>query len=102
MVEDAPPINGEQLIECFVGIWEAGAAQTVESLAPIIGRTPTPDQFETLTWALYEADKGHRRSVPERRHHPPTDVRPVASFTGCRTSTPGSPQPSASPRWPGS
>ncbi len=55
VVEDAPPINGEQLIECFIRIWEAGTAQTVESLVPIIGKAPTPDQFETLTWALYEA-----------------------------------------------
>lgn len=55
VAEDAPPINGEQLLESFIGIWEAGTAQTVESLAPIVGRTPTPDQFETLTWALYEA-----------------------------------------------
>jgi len=55
VVEDAPPLNGEQLLECFTTIWEAGAAQTVEALAPIVGKAPAPEYFETLTWALYEA-----------------------------------------------
>jgi amidase len=55
VVEDAPPLNGETLIDCFTSIWEAGAAQTVEQLRQVVGKEPTPDQFETLTWALYEA-----------------------------------------------
>ena len=55
VVEASPPLNGEQIIDAFTAMWEGGAAQTVEATGPLLGKQPTPDQFETLTWALYEA-----------------------------------------------
>ena len=55
LVEGSPPINGEQLTDAFIAMWEAGTAQGIDSLAPLLGKKPTPDEFEPLTWALYEA-----------------------------------------------
>jgi amidase len=55
VVEASPPLNGEQIIDSFTAMWEGGAAQTVEAAAPLLGKLPTPDEVETLTWALYEA-----------------------------------------------
>ncbi|HSP55145.1 MAG TPA: amidase family protein [Dehalococcoidia bacterium] len=53
--EASPPVNGELLIEAFVALWEGGTAQGIDSIAPLVGKKPTPDEFEPLTWALYEA-----------------------------------------------
>jgi amidase len=54
IVEAAPPIDGEQLTQAFLAVWGAGAAQTVDAIGRIAGRTPSPDYFEPLTWALVE------------------------------------------------
>jgi amidase len=62
LVEASPPINGEQLTDAFIAMWEAGTAQGIDSLAPLLGKTPTPDEFEPLTWALYEA--GQKVTAP--------------------------------------
>ncbi len=52
--EAAPKISGPLLTEMFLAVWYAGCAMTVEGMTFVTGRKPTPDQFETLTWALYE------------------------------------------------
>jgi amidase len=52
--EAAPPIDPEQLIEAFTAIWTSGNVFTIGSLAELAGRQPSADQFETLTWLLYE------------------------------------------------
>ncbi len=62
VVEGAPPVNGEQLTDAFIATWEAGTAQGIDSLAPLLGKVPTPDEFEPLTWALYEA--GQKVTAP--------------------------------------
>lgn len=55
VTEASPPINGEQLVDSFIPMWEAGTTQGIDALAPLLAQTPKPDQFETLTWTLYEA-----------------------------------------------
>jgi len=35
-------------------LWSAGCASTIDGLGLATGRTPSRDQFEPLTWALYE------------------------------------------------
>lgn len=55
--EASPAINGEQLVQAFITIWAAGCAWTIDSMAMTIGRTPTADQFEPVTWSLYEQGK---------------------------------------------
>ena len=52
--EGSPPINGEQLEDAFIAMWEAGVTSGIDGAAQLLGKTPSPDQFEPLTWALYE------------------------------------------------
>ena len=57
VVEASPPVNGEQLIPAFTALWSAGNVWGIDSIAMLTGKTPTKDQFEILTWALYEQGK---------------------------------------------
>jgi len=52
--EASPEVNGQLFSQAFIGLWMGGCAWTVDGLALATGRKPTPDQFEILTWALYE------------------------------------------------
>jgi amidase len=54
VVEAAPSVPGEQLVQPFLTVWAAGCAIDLDDLALLTGRTATPDQVEPLTWALYE------------------------------------------------
>jgi amidase len=54
VVEASPEVDGEQLTRGFMTLWSAGCAWTIDDWARRIGRTPTAEQFEALTWALYE------------------------------------------------
>jgi amidase len=54
LVEAAPEINGELVTQAFMVLWSAGCAWTIDGMGFVTGRTPNPDQFEPLTWALYE------------------------------------------------
>lgn len=44
----------ESLVQSFTVAWAAGSVDTIDTWAQTTGRTPTPDQFEPLTWAFYE------------------------------------------------
>jgi amidase len=57
VVEDSPPINGDDLIQSFTILWGAGTAETIDTVATLTGRQPKPEDFEVLTWALYETGK---------------------------------------------
>jgi amidase len=52
--EAAPGIDGERFSKAFLTIWSVGCARAIEGNAILLGRRPTPDQFEELTWALAE------------------------------------------------
>jgi amidase len=54
VVEASPPLNGPMMVQTFTTVWAAGCALTIDGTAMTTGRTATQDQFETLTWALYE------------------------------------------------
>lgn len=54
VTEASLEIPGELLTQCFMTLWSAGCAWMIDGVAQSSGRTPTPDQFETLTWALYQ------------------------------------------------
>ena len=54
VVEAAPEVNGELVTRAFMALWSSGCAWTIDGLGLAKGRTPTQDQFEPLTWALYE------------------------------------------------
>ena len=54
VVEAAPEVNGEWVTKNFMVLWSAGCVWTIDGLGLATGQTPTQDQFEPLTWALYE------------------------------------------------
>jgi amidase len=51
-------VDVEALTPMFMTLWSAAQAWTAAGMAMITGKTPTPDQFEPLTWALMEMGKG--------------------------------------------
>jgi amidase len=63
VVEAHLEIPGELLTQCFMTLWSAGCAWMIDGMAQPSGRTPTPDQFETLTWGLYEMGRTQTASA---------------------------------------
>jgi len=61
--EATPAIDGEVLTDAFSTVWSAGCTWTIDSFAHALGRVPTLDQFEPLTWALYQ--RGQRRTASD-------------------------------------
>jgi amidase len=53
----------ELLLQSFIPVWASGAVLGIEALARQSGRTPQPELFEPLTWALYEM--GRSLALPE-------------------------------------
>ncbi len=54
VVEDAPPVDTEQLTPAFLTVWASMVAAGVDGLPVLTGMTPDPDSFEPLTRALAE------------------------------------------------
>ncbi len=54
VVEAAPVLEAEKITPMFMVVWAAGMGWTIDGLAMVMGKTPTPDQFEPGTWALYQ------------------------------------------------
>jgi amidase len=52
--EASPEVNGQLFSQAFIGLWTGGCAWTIDGLSLATGRKPSPEQFEPLTWALYE------------------------------------------------
>jgi amidase len=55
--------NEEMLAQTFMTIWSSGTVLAIDKLAGLMGREPTPDAFEPLTWALYEM--GRQQNVSQ-------------------------------------
>lgn len=55
--EASPPIPGQQLIDSFTLLWAAGNTWTIDTFATLTGKQPKEEDFEILTWALYEMGK---------------------------------------------
>lgn len=62
VVEAAPAVDGELVYQAFTTLRMGGHAWIIDSMALATGRTPTPDQFEPLTWALYEMGRQYSAS----------------------------------------
>jgi len=54
VVEAAPEVNAFLLVRAFSSVWWSGVAAGIDAFALVTGRVPAQDQFEPLTWALYE------------------------------------------------
>ncbi|MGE5252368.1 MAG: amidase [Planctomycetaceae bacterium] len=61
--EIALPVNRELTTKTFMVLWSAGCAWTIDGLALAARKAPSPDQFEPLTWALYEMGKKQSASA---------------------------------------
>jgi amidase len=55
--EVVPPVDRNLITQAFMVLWSSGCAWTIDGLAMAMRKTPTPDEFEPLTWALYEMGK---------------------------------------------
>jgi len=51
-------VDVEALTPMFMTLWSAAQAWTAAGMAMVTGKTPAPDQFEPLTWALIEMGRG--------------------------------------------
>lgn len=52
--EAAPRIEPGVFGQSFIAVWAAGCTASIDGMAFLTGRAPMADQFEPLTWALYE------------------------------------------------
>lgn len=57
LVEASPPVNGEQLQDAFITMWEAGVANAIDAVCMMTGQQPGTCEVEPLTRTLYEAGK---------------------------------------------
>jgi len=55
--EASPPLEQPTLIPAFMTLWSANLAAGIDGGSKLMGRTPTEDQFEGLTWGLYQMGK---------------------------------------------
>lgn len=55
--EAAPGIDGGMVSSAFSAVFMAGHATMIDGFAMLNGRTPTEQDFEGLTWALYQYGK---------------------------------------------
>jgi amidase len=52
--EDHPKVEGEELFRSFMTVWAAGCAASIDGWARATHRSPSEDQFEPVTWSLYQ------------------------------------------------
>lgn len=58
VVEGSLEVPDEELLgQTFMTIWSSGVVGALEKLSPLLGRKPTPELFEPLTWALYDVGR---------------------------------------------
>jgi amidase len=58
-----PPLNRDLISQAFMVLWSSGVAWTIEGMAMVTGQAAAADQFEPLTWALYEMGKNNSASA---------------------------------------
>jgi len=59
VTEAAPEVDAGMVNQAFTTVFVSGGAGAfVAGMAMVTGKTPTQDQFEPLTWALYEMAQG--------------------------------------------
>lgn len=61
--EASPQVDGSLLFENFTKVLAAEAARCIRDLGRIVGRQPTPEDFEPLAWGL--AQRGEQMSAGE-------------------------------------
>jgi amidase len=54
VLEAAPEIEGDLLVQAFLVVWSAGVASTLDGIARMTGQPPKAEKVEPLTWSIYE------------------------------------------------
>lgn len=54
LIEMNPNLDAKSLAKAFTVIWAAGCASTIGGISYGTGKKPSADQYEPLTWGLYE------------------------------------------------
>ncbi len=57
LTEKSPNLEARLLAKCFSVIWAAGCTSTIEGISHVTGVKPSSDQYEPLTWGMYEMGK---------------------------------------------
>lgn len=57
LVEDAPRYDWDRFLDTVHVIWTAFTALSMEGVSAALGRKPTPDSVEAVTWQCYEDGK---------------------------------------------
>jgi amidase len=57
VVEAAPVFDWDRFLETVHVLWCVGTAFPMDSVAKALGRVPSPDNVEAVTWACYEDGK---------------------------------------------
>jgi amidase len=58
VVEAAPAVDPERLVEAFFAVFGAGVGWQIDALAIATHRVPSPDLVEPTSWALHEQSRG--------------------------------------------
>ncbi|MBW2090533.1 MAG: amidase [Deltaproteobacteria bacterium] len=64
-IVEPPPMaeGGQNLLEqSFTVLWAGGLASTINGIAMLTGQSPKPEDYEPLTWALYEQGRAFSAS----------------------------------------
>jgi amidase len=61
--EVVPPLNRELVTQCFMVLWSAGCAWSIDGIGMVTGRTIAAAHVEPLTWALYEMGRKQSAST---------------------------------------
>ena len=57
LVEAKPALNADILGRAFTTLWAAGCSSTIAGISHTTGQKPSADQYEPITWGLYEMGK---------------------------------------------
>lgn len=84
LVESAPALDWDRFLDTVHVIWVAFTALSMDGLSAALGRKPTPESVEAVTWACYE--DGKRFSAVELLqaldHHNAVSRQTAAFFQG--------------------
>ncbi len=63
VMEAAPSLNAELVTHSFMVLWSSGFAWSIDGIGLATGQPLSPDQFEPLTWGLYEMGRQQSASA---------------------------------------
>jgi amidase len=57
LMETRPDLDAQLLGRSFTVIWAANCVSDIENISRLAGKKPSPDDYEPITWGLYEMGK---------------------------------------------